>query len=265
MLVPDVAAVLAEYAARSRWAHERLTVDRDLRYGPGAVEAIDLFRPATAGPVPLVAYVHGGYWQELSRAESAFAAAGLVDAGAALAVVGYGLAPRYRLDAIRAMTGRAVDWLLARAPALGADPDRVHLAGSSAGAHLVADAISGPAPAHRRRAEAAAGVILLSGIYDLTPLVGTYVNDALGLTAAAAWAASPLGRRPVALPPAVIARGADEPAGFVAQHDAVVAWWSARAPVTPLVVTGRNHFDLVLDLGEPGSVLGAAVRAQLDR
>lgn len=259
-MAPGFEAILDEYATRSHLAHQRLSPETALRYGPAAEEAIDFFRPeAPAGPVPLVVYIHGGYWQELGRAVSAFAAADLVAAGVALAVVGYGLAPAFRLDAIGAMVDRAVDWLVGRATGLGIDPRRVHLAGSSAGSHLVAHTLSGPTPEHRHRARTVAGAVLLSGIYDLRPLARTYLNDSLGLTPATALAASPLLRRPATLPPAIIARGAVEPSGFVAQHDAVVEWWSARAPVTAMVVPRRNHFDLPLDLGVPTEPLGAAV------
>lgn len=263
-LVPDAGIILKRCAERSRRAREDLLIDSDVAYGPRSCERLDLFgNPGTSQQAPVLAYVHGGYWQELSKDVSAFAAPDLVPAGLAVAVIGYGLAPDYQLDEITSMVRRAVGWLIDNAPALGLEARRIHLAGSSAGAHLVAEAVTGQTAEHRRLRESIAGVILLSGIYELEPLISTYVNDALRLDTAAASRCSPLRRDPLILPPAVIARGGVETEAFIREHATVVEWWARRAPVTDLVVEHRNHFDLPLDIGSRASSLGQAVRSQL--
>ena len=255
---PDFAYTLAEYGRRSAQARDEHPW-RTLRYGDDPAEAVDLFPAAGPGPAPLHVFVHGGYWQELSRRESAFAAPGFLRRGGAFAAVGYGLAPAYRLDAIVGMVRRALRMLLDAAPGLGVDPARVVVSGSSAGAHLVAMALADPDLAGRL-----AGAVLLSGIYDLEPITGTYVNEPLGLDPDTARELSPLrllrgpGRQ--VLPPVVVARGGAETGEFVRQQDELVAGLKAAGvEVADLVVAECDHFDLPFRLADPDTALGREV------
>lgn len=185
--VPDLRVELDAYAAAS--ARTRAALEwRTLSYGPRPEERLDFFpAPAPAGPggpgAPLVVFLHGGYWQELGRADASFPAAGLNSRGVAYAALGYGLAPRYGLDAIVAMVRKGARWLLAHAGELGCDPARMVLAGSSAGAHLAAMCLLDETPAAAPGQSAGwAGAVLLSGVYDLEPVRLTYVNDRVGMT-----------------------------------------------------------------------------------
>ena len=199
--------------------------------------------------------MHGGYWQELSRRESAFAAPGFLRRGAAFAAVGYGLAPAYRLAEIVAMVRRALRTLLDSAADLGVDPDRVVVSGSSAGAHLAAMALADPALAGRL-----AGAVLLSGIYDLEPISRTYVNEPLGLDPDTARELSPLHLLRAPLPPVVVARGGAETTEFARQQDELVAALEAAGvDVADLVVAECDHFDLPFRLADPDTALGREV------
>ncbi|MCR6487387.1 alpha/beta hydrolase [Amycolatopsis sp. OK19-0408] len=253
-LVPDIGHYLREYSARSAEARAAFA-HRTLRYGTAAPELLDFFPVPGAAAAPLMVFVHGGFWQESGREQAAFTASGFLERGVAYAALGYGLAPAHRLDGIVAMVRRAVRLLARTAPVLGVDPARIHLAGSSAGAHLAAMALGDP---H------VAGVSLLSGIYDLEPMTGSYVNEALGLTRAEARRLSPLGRLPRGLPPIVLARGEHETGEFIRQHNAMsAALTAAGGDVTDLVIAGRTHFDVPYDLPDPTTPLGAAVARQL--
>ncbi|MGW6918976.1 alpha/beta hydrolase [Kitasatospora sp. NPDC054939] len=273
--VTSLQAYLDAYARESADVRRRHPVRTGLAYGPHPAERLDLF-PAVPGPgtgapgpggdPPLLVFVHGGNWQALGRAESAFAAPPLLRAGAAVAVLDYGLAPATGLDAMVGMVRRAVDWLLRNAAGLGFAPGRLHLCGTSAGAHLAAMAL---VPGPYRRPECGpdvsgriAGAVLLSGLYDLEPVRLSYVNEALRLDGAGARRNSPL-LRLRAVPPLVLARGGNETAEYVRQHDRLVAALRPRAAVTEAVAAARDHFDLPYDLGVPGTVLGDAVLAQL--
>jgi arylformamidase len=247
---------LDEYAARSAAARRACSVRTDLRYGRRPEERLDLF-PAAAPDAPLQVFIHGGNWQEVDKSESEFAAADFVAAGAAFAALDYGLAPRYRLDEIVAMVHGAVCWLHANAASIGVDPRRIHLSGSSAGAHLAAMALA------RDDAGRIAGAALLSGVYELEPLRHSYVNDALGLDLAAALRNSPAYRLPSRLPPVVLARGGNETSEFVRQHELMAALLRERTAVTEVVHADRNHFDLAYDLGDRRTELGCAVLAQM--
>jgi arylformamidase len=251
--VADMAAELAAYPRLSEAAYATLPVRRDLRYGAEPPELLDFF-PAPQPGAPLHVFVHGGYWQELDKTDSTFAAPDFARSGTAFAAVGYGLAPEWNLDRIVAQVRRAVRWLVEHAEELGVDPERIWLSGSSAGAHLAAMALLG------ENAPAVAGAVLLSGIYDLEPISLTYVNDPLRLDLAAARRNSPQYLPLDGLPPVLLAVGEHETGEFHRQHeDFAAAVRAAGVPVRSLVVAGRNHFDLPLDLGRPDTALGAAV------
>lgn len=256
-VVPSLAFYLRDYATRSAEARARLNPRTDLRYGRAREARLDLF-PVAGRHSALQVFVHGGYWQEVTKEESAFAAQDFVDAGVAFAALDYGLAPAYPLDDIVTMVSDAVAWLHTNAQSFGIDPGRIHLSGSSAGAHLVAMALTRD---HERRI---AGATLCSGIYDLEPLRHTYVNDVLGLDFDSALRNSPAHHLPDRLPPVVIARGGGETREFVRQHDTMTALLRERIQVTELVCPHRNHFDLPYDLGKPDTTLGAAVLASID-
>ncbi|MEU9889651.1 alpha/beta hydrolase [Sphaerisporangium sp. NPDC051011] len=244
---------LKEYAHLSEEARH-MSLWRDLAYGPGEAERLQFF-PAKSPGAPLLVFVHGGYWQELSETDSTFPAPALVASGAAYAALGYGLAPRYRLDEIVEMARRGVRWLRRNATALGVDERRIVLAGHSAGAQLVAMCLD---------AEPVSAAVLLSGLYELEPLLHASIGPAIRLTADEAERNSPVRALRPGMPPLLAVRGADEPIGFADQQDHLVA--AARAnglDVTDMVVPGRHHFDLPMGLADPGDPLGRAVLALL--
>jgi arylformamidase len=226
----------------------------ELTYGPSPDERLDFF-PAARPGAPLLVFVHGGYWQELGKSDSAFPALAIVGSGGAFAAVGYGLAPRYGMDEIVGMVRRSLSWLGEHAGRLGIAADDIHLAGSSAGAHLAMMCLLAGPPAVSVRS-----AVLLSGVYDLEPIRLSYVNDVLGMDEAAARRNSPLHQISGPLPPLVVARGEHETDEFARQHGELVAAVRLHTSrLTDLCVAGRNHFDVAFDISEPGTGLGRAV------
>ena len=243
MIGGDPAPFLAEYASASAAARAAIP-PQTLAYGPAASQRLDLALPPGRGKAALHLFVHGGYWQELSRRESFFPAPDARARGMAFAALGYTLAPAAALDEIVGEVTRALRFLRAESPRLGLDPGRIVVSGSSAGAHLAAAATLRLAPPERP-----AGLILLSGIYDLRPLVGTYINAALGLDEAAAARLSPALADLAGLPPLRIAWGAVETDEFKRQsRDFAARARAAGAAVETREAAGRNHFDLPHDL-----------------
>ncbi len=228
----------------------------DIAYGHGRRQKLDLYRPADpAGPVGCVAFIHGGFWQQGSKMWSGFAARGLTANGWALAGVGYTLAPEASLAQIVDETALAVATLARRANEFGLDRDRIVVAGHSAGAHLVAAVLSGMAGEDVARLPARA--VLVSGVYDLAPVAASYVNDAVGLDAAAVAGLSPLFRRPLRDLPVRLLIGSEEPDAFHAQTDALHAAWGAHlSRMSREVVAGCDHFDILDELRDPASPTG---------
>ncbi|WP_405647691.1 alpha/beta hydrolase [Streptomyces uncialis] len=212
----DAPGTLAAYRTRSAAARGSLAYRADIAYGPHPAERLHHFPPRRAG-APLVVFVHGGHWLESSKEDACFAAPALVGAGAGYVALGYGLAPERPLTELSGSVELGLAWVREHAVELGGRPDAVFAAGSSAGAHLVAMAAGGP------DGLPLAGLFLLSGLYDLEPVVGSYVNDALGLTAGQAREQSPLFRAPPRGGRVLLARGEHETDEYARQQDAFAA------------------------------------------
>lgn len=236
--VGDSAALIAAWGVRAaafRASHPPET----LAHGPGAREVMDLFRPAgVADPPaepPWAIFFHGGYWQALDGRAVSHVAAGLLARGVGVAIPSYDLCPAVPLARIVAQAEAAAALLAART-------GRLPLAmGHSAGGHLAALLL----------ARGLAGAALpISGVFWLEPLVGTSINAALGLDAAAARALSP-GLLPAPGRPLHAVVGGDESAEFIRQSHDFAAAWGGGFEALP----GLNHFTVLDPLGDPAHPL----------
>jgi arylformamidase len=258
--VPEgAAAVLRAYTSRSREAMKLPGCRKDLAWGRGPDEIFDFF-PADSIDSPLMIFIHGGYWQELSKNDSLFAAPDFVANGIAFAAIEYTLAPKAKLAAIVDQCRRAVAALHQQAGALGFNPRRMYIAGSSAGAHLAAMLLAeGWQQRYGLPPDVIAGAVLLSGIYDLEPLVGTYIDEPLQLSSEDVAKLSPMRLNVGPVARAIISWGENETSEFKRQSRAFAAKLrDAGFSVNAFEVAGANHFDIVFGLADRKTGLGKA-------
>ncbi|NWR49212.1 KFA formamidase, partial [Regulus satrapa] len=224
-------------------------------YGNGDGEKLDIYFPTDPSETfPVLVYIHGGYWQSLSKDDSGFAAPPLVSQGVAVVAVGYDIAPKGHMDAMVLQVRRSLVFLAERCISIRG----IYLCGHSAGAHLAAMVLSTDWTEFRAVPDIK-GVVLVSGVYDLEPILHTYVNDALRMSREVAQRNSPLRHVPPAVPAAC------EVLMAVAQHDSPefrrqsreysqalrAAGWS----VSLLDLAGVDHFDIIEKLSENSYVL----------
>jgi arylformamidase len=107
--VPDVRDKMADFARRSAAIYESVGVKKDLAYGEGARQRIDWIPSPRVG-APTLAFIHGGYWQSLSKEQFAHIAAGPLAHGYNVALIEYTLAPEARIGAIVNEIGRSISW-----------------------------------------------------------------------------------------------------------------------------------------------------------
>jgi arylformamidase len=257
--VAAIEPFLDAYVGRSRDAEQLFRCQKNLPWGERPDEIFDYF-PTPSVDAPLLVYIHGGYWQEHSKDESLFAAPDCVRNGIAYAAIDYTLAPQASVGFIVEQCRRAIASLHRQAAALGFDARRIYVSGNSAGAHLAAMLlVKGWQAAYELADDVVAGAVLLSGIYDLEPLIGTYIDAALHLTGEDVAALSPLrlkAGRPVRT---IVAWGDNETAEFKRQSRAfAAALVRSGFPVSAFELAGTNHFDIVFGLAHRRSVLGDA-------
>lgn len=237
----------------------------DVAYGPLDSQRLDLFLPKpVAAPAPVQCFMHGGYWQELSKSYSSFAAPLFQYHGCAFAAFGYSLAPSRRLSDIVEECRTALAWLHRNAEWLNIDKERIFLSGSSAGAHLAMMLYTTDWEKRGLPGDIVKGVCAVSGIYDLEPIRLTYVNDKLSMDEEEAALNSPLSRRPSALTPVISAWGDNETGEFKRQSLALAEKLERDgAPLECMEIAGRNHFDVIMDLADGDSWLGRSILSQM--
>jgi len=266
--IDDIDVYLDEYARSSKAAKsdalEDNACDADLHYGPGAEETLDLFLPAEPGSAPLHVFIHGGYWQLLSKDESCFAAPMFQQNGSLFAALNYTLAPQQTLTGIVEENRRAITWLYQNADDWGFDRERIYLSGHSAGAHLAMMMLQTDWPKFGLPQDVIKGVCAVSGVYELEPVRLSYVNDVLGMDTSEAERNSPIRHSLTNDCPVILAYGDNETGEFKRQTDAYESvLQDAGTPVTLSEIADRNHFDVILDLADANSWLSRQVFSQM--
>ncbi|MEQ8709504.1 MAG: alpha/beta hydrolase [Rhodospirillales bacterium] len=219
----------------------------DISYGKSLPEKLDLLMPDAENP-PLHLFIHGGYWQAMGRKNFSFIAEGLNDHGAAVAVMSYGLCPDVKISDIVAQVRRCTAFLLRSGDRLGVDSSRLSISGHSAGGHLGAVLCATDWSAYDARLpnHPISGAVLISGLYELEPIIHTPVNDAVGMTADAAERNSPIFMPPRTRAGISCVVGGDESAEYHRQSDDFVASWAASgAHISKTGIPGTNHFSVV--------------------
>ena len=177
--------------ATTDYVIDRVDTAFDIAYvGDGdPMHRLDVYQPHGAGGTPVVFFVHGGAWIQGDKNiyfELANTFAGFY--GLTTVVVNYRLSapggaaqhPDHMHDVAAAFA-----WVVEHIAAHGGDPTRIFAFGQSAGGHLVSLLATDPQylAAHGLSTSALAGVVTMSGTYDLIDMVD-FLRNPLSLTPA---------------------------------------------------------------------------------
>ncbi|WP_323018795.1 alpha/beta hydrolase [Castellaniella sp.] len=231
--VADEAAVLADFARRSRQVYQDVPHRRDVPYGAGPRCVLDVFDCPDA--VETLVFIHGGYWQWCDKTDFAFIVPLLLQHRYRCVLLEYDLAPHRRLADIVRQVGKALDFLRQQTWAGQA----LTVVGHSAGAHLAACHLAHPAMG---------AVHLLSGVYELAPIRDTHLDQALKLSDEEIADCSPVRQALAPRVPCHLAVGA--------QELPELRWQSAHfaqrlrqacpdAPVSYRVLPDCNHYTIL--------------------
>jgi acetyl esterase len=131
-------ARIARAHPRANPAVHNVEVLRDIAYGPGAHERLDVYRPLGApadAARPSLLYVHGGGFRILSKDTHWVMGLAFAKRGYTVYSINYRLAEPFPAALID--TCKAYAWVIKNATTFGSDPRNLLLAGESAGGNLV--------------------------------------------------------------------------------------------------------------------------------
>jgi acetyl esterase/lipase len=222
---------------------------------------LDLSLPAAGGAKPpLLIFVPGHFWRDRGgeRSLGPHFTSVLEGEGAAVALVRHRLAPAHPHPAAAQDVAAAVHFLLERAARFGFDPKRVYLGGHASGAHLAALVGLDPALLAAQGGDPArlAGLILISGVYDLDPDPApspeelAFYQEAFG-DSGARRAASPQRLAAGPGPPVLLIVAERDIPGYVSGSLAFAESLrkAGREPAEVFLAAGRDHVS-VLDLAD---------------
>lgn len=223
-------------------------------HGKAAPLLADMYVPEDAGLHPAIVYVHGGGWTGGSRTGWGRLIAPFAEHGYVGMAIDYDLSPGVRFPIALEECKEAVRWLRAHATQYHVDPNRIAIAGGSAGGELAAlVALTNgdtryEVGALKNFSSSVKAAILYSADLDLTKFSDTdiailpYLGGSCSAQHALCLEASPQSHLHGNLPPIYIGQGnADEDVPYSQFTSFVDAYRKANGSITPFTAEGAPH------------------------
>ena len=204
---------------------------------------------------PVFLFIHGGYWQAGSRKMYNFVSNAWIKAGCIAAIVGYNLAPEARVEQMVSEIQAAVKYVAIRFP-----KSNLFLCGHSAGAHLCAMMMVSDWSKNSSVPQAVCGMFLISGVFDLLPILNTYVNDELKLDEESATRLSPqrilMKMSPTICCPVMVVVEEHGSPEFIRQSKEFADVLKSYGMLSSfLELPGVDHFDIIENMMNPEDYL----------
>jgi len=222
-----------------------------IAYADGVRTKLDVYAPEERGaPAPVVFFIYGGGWSRGERGEYEFVGRALASRGFVTVIADYRLYPEVRYPDFLEDGARALRWVQDNIANYGGDPNRLFLAGHSAGAYnAVMQALDPSFRAEYGVTMPILAVAALSGPYDFYPFEYNEVREVFGE------APNPQGTQPINLitaeaPPMYLATGTTDPIVRVQNTERFAERLRAQGVwVTSQYYDGFGHMEPVLAMG----------------
>jgi triacylglycerol lipase len=256
-LTPEMlGGTTALFAGMAKGSDPAVEVTRDLAYGDDERHRLDVFRKADTRGAPVLVFVHGGGFVMGDKRSADTPFYDNIGTAAALhgfigVTITYRLAPAHRFPAGPEDLAAVVGWLKANIGEYGGDPDKIVLAGQSAGAAHVAGYVAHKAH-HVAEHGGIAGAILMSGIYDTLRCAPNQFHLAYYGEDPKAWGpASCMAGLLNTRIPLMLTVSEFDPADFQTQATQLVGAWGVTHAGYPEMhyLAGHNHLSPAQSIG----------------
>lgn len=222
-------------------------------YGNHPQQSLIAYRAPGDRPRPIVVFFHGGSWNSGTPQEYGFVARNLAPHGYAVVLAGYRLGEAGRFPAMLEDGAAAVAWSREHAAEFGGDPERIFLAGHSAGAYNAAMLALDRQWLGREGLDTGIvkGMIGLAGPYDFLPF-----DEAASRNTFGHWP-RPEATQPVTFtrgdaPPMLLATGSADDRVRPHNSEALAsALTAAGAPTSVTRFEGMGHVGIIVSLARP--------------
>lgn len=256
---PNAKALIDAYDTDSARVREKYP-PKTLAYGAGDAETMDVFAPKDADSRPIVMFIHGGAWRSLSKSSVSAHAPLFVDNNVIYIAIDFNNLPNNTLPGMAEQCRRALMRIARVASTFGGDPQKIYVAGHSSGAQLASVLLTTDWSSRGESSSIIRGGILLSGPYDLKPVMLSSRAKYVKITDSerdAMSAGTGLDRLQA---PVLVAWGSEESPEFKRQGRQFADAVKGRDKlVDAMVLDGLNHFEVPNQLNRPDSALAKAV------
>jgi arylformamidase len=251
--VPDYSDYFERWERLSRHTKKENTIIENIFFGDRPEECLDIF-PAKGSSARTIVFIHGGYWHLLDKKMFYFLAPTFLKYNITTVFTNYPLAPAVSMDMIVSSCSKAILWLHDNIIRFNGNPLQMYVMGHSAGGHLASMLMVDDDTNFLK------GVISLSGLFRLEPIVLSYINDTLHMDIDMAKRNSPVNLEPVNACPLLLAKGENETDEFKAQSIELYDNWKNKCASAELLkIPGKNHYSILDAVAEKGSLLQSAI------
>jgi arylformamidase len=231
----------------------------DVSYGALSAQKLDIYQPIDPNNAPILVFFHGGAWKGSNKECRAFPAELFCASGAIWISVEYPLAPDHSIETQAESAEMAIQWIHSNAASFNGDQRRILVMGHSAGAHLASLGLFRQLNASPHIA-ADFGLLTISGVFDLEPMMFTKVNDWLLLNPQRILQNSPICSIPDKSPPLHAFVGGAEPDVFMRQSLDMTGAYAKHGFASRLTtLPSRNHFSVLEEFDIQSSPLHKAI------
>jgi arylformamidase len=229
------------------------------QYGPTNADLIDVFAPAGGRGAPVLVFIHGGAWTRNTKDDVSYAAPTFMGRGAAYLAPDFGSLKAVRLPQMVESCRTAIAWTVRNCNSFGGDSSRVFLAAHSSGAHLAACVLTTDWTARGLPRDAIKGGFLMSGMYDLHPVLLSSRGSFLHLTPEEIVEFSPIRHLDrIACPIAIVSADEDSPE-FKRQSNVFAEALEGMGRLASRTVAfNANHFQEPERLAHPDTEVSRA-------